>query len=127
MSEAAANSNTAPAAANHRPRGADYLKIVEWSEEDDCFVGSAPPLIGRACHGDDEADVYRQLCEIVEEWLETLESDGVKPPEATANKDYSGKFLLRTGEELHKALAIRAWRKGDSLNNYCVKVLKEAI
>lgn len=47
----------------------DYLRIVEWSEEDGCFVGSAPPLIGRCCHGDTEASVLRQLGRIVEEWL----------------------------------------------------------
>ncbi len=29
-----------------------YVKIVEWSPEDACFVGSAPPLVGRCCHGD---------------------------------------------------------------------------
>jgi len=33
----------------------DYLRIVEWSAEDRCFVGSAPPLIGRCCHGPTEA------------------------------------------------------------------------
>ncbi len=32
--------------------------IVEWSDEDGCFVGSAPPLIGPCCHDKDEAKVY---------------------------------------------------------------------
>ena len=44
-----------------------YLKIVEWSEEDNCYVGSAPALIGPCCHGDDEVKVYRRLCLIVDE------------------------------------------------------------
>lgn len=48
---------------------ANYLKIVEWSEEDQCFVGQCPGVIGPCCHGDNEADVYRDLCKIVEEWL----------------------------------------------------------
>ena len=42
-------------------------------------------------------------------------------------KEYSGKFNLRTGAELHKALAIRAAQSGDGLNEYCVKKLKEAV
>ena len=46
-----------------------YLKIVEWSEEDQCFVGSCPGVIGPCCHGQDEVEVYRELCGIVEEWL----------------------------------------------------------
>ncbi len=27
-----------------------YLKIVEWSEEDQCYVGSIPGWIGKCCH-----------------------------------------------------------------------------
>jgi predicted HicB family RNase H-like nuclease len=46
---------------------------------------------------------------------------------APTNKKYSGKFVLRTGSELHQALAIRALDEGDSLNNYLVKKLKHVI
>ena len=49
---------------------APYTKIVEWSDEDRCFVGSCSGIIGPCCHGDDEVEVYRQLCQIVDEWLE---------------------------------------------------------
>jgi hypothetical protein len=45
---------------------AKYAKIVEWSEEDRCCVGSAPGLIHGGCHGDDERQVFAELCEIVE-------------------------------------------------------------
>jgi predicted RNase H-like HicB family nuclease len=43
-----------------------YLKIVEWSEVDRCYIGSAPPLIGQACHGATEAEVLTQLQAIAE-------------------------------------------------------------
>jgi predicted RNase H-like HicB family nuclease len=49
---------------------AKYIKIVEWSDEDECFIGYCPGIIGPCCHGDDEVEVYRQLCEIVDELLE---------------------------------------------------------
>ena len=48
---------------------AKYAKIVEWSEEDQCYVGSAPGLILGGCHGDDEIQVFDELCRIVEEAL----------------------------------------------------------
>jgi predicted RNase H-like HicB family nuclease len=48
---------------------AKYIKIVEWSDEDECFIGYCPGVIGPCCHGDDEVEVYRQLCEIVDELL----------------------------------------------------------
>jgi len=35
-----------------KARAAQYTKLVEWSDEDGCFVGSAPPLVGPCCHGD---------------------------------------------------------------------------
>ena len=37
---------------------ARYVKRVEWSDEDRCFVGSCPGVIGPCCHGDDEVAVY---------------------------------------------------------------------
>lgn len=110
-----------------KPRGADYLKIVEWSEEDGCFVGSAPPLVGPSCHGDDAAEVFREISEIVEEHLKIREEDGLPIPPATARKEYSGKFNLRTGPNLHKALAIRAAQAKVGLNDYCVAKLREAV
>ena len=48
---------------------AKYIKIVEWSDEDECFIGYCPGIIGPCCHGDNEVEVYRQLCEIVDELL----------------------------------------------------------
>ena len=102
-----------------------FLKIVEWSEEDQCYVGSCPGLMLGGVHGDDEAKVYRELCKVVEEWIRICEEDGEPLPEATAGKEYSGKFLLRLGKDLHKELALNALRSGESLNSYCVNLLKE--
>lgn len=110
-----------------RPRGADYLKIVEWSEEDGCFIGSAPPLVGPSCHGQDATEVFREIFQIVEEHLKIREEDGLPVPAATLQKDHSGKFILRTGAALHKALAVRAAQTGDGLNAYCLRKLEAAV
>jgi len=107
-------------------KASDYIKVVEWSEEDRCFIGSAPPLIGRCCHGKNEAGVYAKLCKIVEEWVALYKGEGKRLPPPSAGKEYSGKFILRTGENLHRLLAIRALQSGDSLNNFVVKTLKKA-
>ena len=104
-----------------------YLKIVEWSDEDQCYVGSVPGWIGKCCHGDNEERVYRELCQIVDEWIEIYKKEGMPAFPATAGKQYSGKFHLRIGRELHQALAIRAMQTGNSLNNLCVKLLKKSL
>lgn len=44
-----------------------YLKIVEWSDEDNCYIGRVPGLMLGGVHGDDEAKVYKKLCQVVEE------------------------------------------------------------
>ncbi len=103
-----------------------YLKIVEWSQEDNCYVGSVPGWLGKCCHGDSEVEVYKELCTIVEEWITIYKKDNLKLPQPT-NKDYSGKFVLRTGPELHQVLALKALNEGESLNNYLVKKLKSII
>jgi len=57
-----------------------YPKTVEWSEEDKVFIGRCPSLFFGGVHGDDEAAVYRELCEAVEEWIEIHEADGKPLP-----------------------------------------------
>jgi predicted HicB family RNase H-like nuclease len=109
-----------------KAKSARYLKIVEWSDEDGCFVGSAPPVIGLCCHGKDEARVYAELCQIVEEWIELLEKDGSTLPEPLAAKKFSGKFVLRVEPALHRRLAAKALAAGESLNSYCTRTLVKA-
>jgi hypothetical protein len=72
-----------------------YVKVVEWSEEDGAFVGQCPGIIGPCCHGSDGVEVYRQLCEIVEEWMEITRRSGrpLSPP--TAGTGAAQKFLWR--------------------------------
>src|SRR5580658_9668756 len=109
-----------------KTKAARYMKIVEWSDKDGCFVGSAPPLIGPCCHGQDEAKVYAQLCRIVQEWIEILATDGHDLPEPLAAKQFSGKFVLRLEPALHRRLAAKALAAGESLNSYCTKTLVKA-
>lgn len=63
---------------------AKYAKVVEWSDEDQCFVGSAPGLIYGGCHGDDERAVFSELCDIVDEVIEALKREGTPLPPPTS-------------------------------------------
>lgn len=101
----------------------DYLRVVEWSREDRCFVGSAPPLIGRCCHGPTEAGVLKQLKAIVDEWIRLADKEGVALPAAERSDAYSGRFLLRVPAPVHQALALKARAAGKSLNAYCAEKL----
>lgn len=104
-----------------------YLKIVEWSEEDGCYVGRCPGIMLGGVHGENEVAVYQELCEVVEEWLQIHNEEKMPLPDFTAPKTYSGKFMVRVPPELHERLTIKAMLEGDSLNNYLKKILKKAI
>lgn len=106
-----------------KQRAARFVKFVEWSDEDQIFIGRCPTLFMGGCHGADEAKVYAELCQIVEEWIEILETDGHPLPEAPDKKEFSGKFVLRVEPALHRRLALKALASGESLNSYCVKAL----
>ena len=101
----------------------DYLRIVEWSAEDRCFVGSAPPLIGRCCHGKTEASVLRQLKRVVEDWIRLRDLEGVLLPAPEGAGHFSGRFLLRVPAPVHQALVLKARAAGKSLNSYCAERL----
>lgn len=60
-----------------------YLKIVRWSSEDGCYVGTCPGLFHGGVHGPDESQVYAELCEVVEEWVAVCHEDGRELPPAT--------------------------------------------
>jgi predicted RNase H-like HicB family nuclease len=70
-----------------------YIKIVEWSDEDQCFVGSCPGLFYGGCHGDDEIQVFSELCEIAEETIELYKQDKQSLPPTTSGKDYANRML----------------------------------
>jgi predicted RNase H-like HicB family nuclease len=71
---------------------ARYAKIVEWSAEDQCYVGSAPGLVHGGCHGDDERAVFDELCLIVDEAIALYRSEGKALPPPTSGRDLANKL-----------------------------------
>ena len=105
---------------------ARYLKIVEWSDEDRCFVGRCPGLFFGGCHGTDETKVYKELCGIVEEHVADLLQKKEQLPPSTSGKTYSGKFVVRVGAELHQKAALKAMARGESLNLFVAEAIAKA-
>ena len=65
---------------------ARYVKVVEWSDEDQCYVGSAPGLIYGGCHGPDEKVVFEKLCVIVDEAIALYRQEGKPLPASTGGQ-----------------------------------------
>jgi predicted RNase H-like HicB family nuclease len=74
---------------------ARYVKIVEWSDTNQCYVSSCPGLFYGGCHGDNEQAVFKELCQIVEETISLYKTEGRPLPPPTSGKDYANKMLCR--------------------------------
>ena len=56
-----------------------YHKWVEWSEEDQVYLGRCPDLI-TGIHGDDPTKLYAELYEVVEDVINHFETEGRELP-----------------------------------------------
>jgi len=87
------------------------------------YVGSVKEFDGCMTQGETEQETLDSLKEVMRLWIATAFNHGVKIPEPTIDKEYSGKFLLRIPKSLHRRLAITAEDEAVSLNQYIVYIL----
>jgi predicted RNase H-like HicB family nuclease len=71
---------------------ARYAKVVEWSDKDQCYVGSSPGLVYGSWHGTDEKAVFEELCEVVEETIAIYHKDGKPLPPPTSCRNFANKM-----------------------------------
>lgn len=68
------------------------VKIVEWSDEDNCFVGSCPGLLYGGCHGDNEKEVFADLCQRFEDFIELYAAERRDLPPVTSDRDFANRM-----------------------------------
>ena len=56
-----------------------YHKWVEWSDKDQVYIGKCPDLI-TGIHGDDPIALYGELCEVVEDVVTHMKTEGRSLP-----------------------------------------------
>jgi hypothetical protein len=59
-----------------------YLKWVEWSDEDQVYIGKCPDLI-TGIHGDDPVSLYSELCSVVEDVITHFQAEARSLPPST--------------------------------------------
>jgi len=57
-----------------------YHKWVEWSEDDQVYIGKCPDLI-TGIHGDDPVLLYGELCEVVQDVINHFNTSGRPLPQ----------------------------------------------
>lgn len=64
-----------------------YLKLIYWSEEDNCFIGICPELFYAGCHGNDQKQVFDELCKIIDEIVEVYIREGKFLPQPVSGTE----------------------------------------
>ena len=96
----------------------DYCYTVQWSEEDQLFVGRVAEFQLLAAHGDDLYAALQEIINVVGFVLRDLQERGEPVPPPFSKKTFSGKFNVRLPEQLHRELVIAAAQEGVSLNQW---------
>lgn len=93
-----------------------YTYRVVWSEEDAEFVGTVTEFPSLSWLEDEQAAALPGITNLVAEVLEDMGKSGELPPPPLSDRNYSGKFMIRTSPVLHRRLAIEAQEQGVSPN-----------
>jgi predicted HicB family RNase H-like nuclease len=100
-----------------------YSARIEYSDEDECFVGRIAGIRDIiSFHGESVDEIRQAFKEAIDFYLETCETRGETP-----NKPYSGKLMLRLSPEIHAAVATAAEVNGKSINQWATETLSKAI
>ena len=100
-----------------------YAARVEYSEDDECFIGHIAGIRDAVgFHGESVIELRAAFEEAVDDYLATCAKLGREP-----NHPYSGQFRLRLKPELHARAAIAAETKGKSLNTWVSEVIERSV
>ncbi|HEY2406961.1 MAG TPA: toxin-antitoxin system HicB family antitoxin [Polyangiaceae bacterium] len=93
-----------------------YTYRVTWSSEEREYVGlcAEMPLLS---HFDKSREgALKGIAKLVRGVVDDMRAKGETPPEALADRDYSGVFKVRVPPSVHRELVLAAAEEGVSLN-----------
>lgn len=101
-----------------------YTGRVEYSEADNCFVGTVIGLKNADIiyEGDSVESLRKDFEEAIDYYLEDCKNNGREP-----EKPFSGKLIVRMTPLLHSEAAERASAMGISLNEFINRAVKTAV
>lgn len=106
-----------------RPDISHYTYRVTWSVEDNEFVATCTEFPSLSWLAPSKIEALEGLEQLLHEVIADMEEQGEEVPQPISERNYSGKFNVRVGASLHRALAMHAAEDGLSLNQYIVRKL----
>jgi antitoxin HicB len=105
-----------------------YRAVVEWSQEDECFVARAPAFEVLAAHGDTPEAAIHELHVAGEATVALMRETGRPVPEPDADvADFGGKVALRVPRSMHARVARVAQLEDVSVNQLLVSIIAEGL
>ena len=98
--------------------GLPYTYIIEWSDVDECFLGSIVELERNMTCGQTREEVFANLQEALIAYITTSLDNNMEIPEPLKIKDFKGSITYRTSKERHYSLAKQAKLHGKSINTF---------
>ena len=93
-----------------------YTYRVTWSAEDEEHLGLCAELPSLSWLAPTPDEALAGIREVVSDCVQDMRANGEEPPQPFADRNYSGKFMVRVPPETHRALAVRAAEEGVSMN-----------
>lgn len=106
-----------------RPEVSHYTYRVSWSAEDDEFIATCLEFPSLSWLAASQLEALEGLQAVLQDVLTDMDEAGEEIPAPLSERKFSGKFLVRVGEQLHRDLALHAAEQHMSLNQYVVKKL----
>ncbi|WP_236200467.1 type II toxin-antitoxin system HicB family antitoxin [Pseudomonas pseudonitroreducens] len=100
-----------------------YAARIEYSDDDGLFIGHVAGIrdvIG--FHGESVSELREAFEEAIDDYLATCDKLGREP-----QRPFSGKLSLRLDPQLHAQVAIKAELSNQSINQWVVDRLGEAV
>ena len=98
------------------PEATHYTYRVTWSVEDGEHVATVAEFPSLSWLAPSPVEALAGLAEVVRNVLTDLAASGEPIPEPLSERTYSGRFVVRVPEEVHRRLAREAAEQHVSLN-----------
>ena len=104
-----------------------YTYIIEWSDLDDCFLGSIVELERNMTSGKTREEVLSNLKDALIAYVTTSLENNMEIPEPLKIEDFKGNISYRTSKERHYQLAKQAKLYGKSINAFIDEAISEKL
>ncbi len=98
-----------------------YLAKIHYSDKEQLFIGKLACIENEVTfQANSVGGLKTAMVQAVENYLNVCKQQGLEP-----QKNYSGKFVVRVGPEIHARAVVAAEAGGKSLNVWVVEAMTE--